>query len=452
MKRFESAFKWLTMSLILMMLVSACSSKTEESTSAGDANKPSDTTDNASSGKKVTLQVMYLKESGTTDKKAQWMQENIDLYKSANPNIDFEVVDNTGGDNYLTAITTRMAANNVPDLFETWTLERLRPFAEANRLYDLTDFLNSDEDLKSKFSDDALNATSFNGKTYAMPLTQDLEIVYYNKDVFQKYNLQVPQTYDELLNIIDVLKSNDIVPITLPNKEPWMGTIPYMMIAERIGGMDIYNNTVVNKTGSWTDNPFIEAAAMLQDLVKRGAFDKNVNNLTRPESEIKLSEGKAGMYIGLTSAANENLIDSLGDKLGFFNFPDVPGGKGSKDHYLMTPTIAYSVGADTKHPEEVKAFLKFIYSNERQLALAKVGSTLAYKVKTQPGDLPEINEELEKASKSATGSMYFWDMPLGAFMGKELNNTTQSLYMGVDPQQAFSSLQKSAESEQAQAK
>src|SRR5690606_8723888 len=116
-------------------------------------------------------------------------------------------------------------------------LERLRPFTEADRLYDLTEFLE-ETDLKSKFSAEALNATSFGGKTYAIPLTQDLEIVYYNKEVFEKNNLTVPNTYEELLHIIDVLKAVDIIPITLPNKEAWMGTIPYMMIAERIGGMD----------------------------------------------------------------------------------------------------------------------------------------------------------------------------------------------------------------------
>ena len=75
---------------------------------------------------------------------------------------------------------------------------------------------------------------------------------------------------------------------------------------------------------------------------------------------------------------------------------------------------------------------------------------MASKDATQPGDLPPINEELEKASKSAKGSMYFWDMPLGVNMGKELNNTTQTLYMGTDPKQAFGGLQQSAEANKSQ--
>ncbi|MCZ8513191.1 extracellular solute-binding protein [Paenibacillus filicis] len=447
MKRFGNAFKTGVAGLVLTLIAAACSSGGGSAPAAGTNG----TNSAAQSGKKVTLQLMYPKNSGSADPRAQWMQENVELFKKENPNIDFEVIDNTSGDNYLTTVTTRMAANDVPDIFQTWTLERLRPFAESSRVYDLTEFLNSTPELKSKFSPSALSATTFNGKTYAMPLTQDLEVVYYNKDVFQKFNLQPPQTYDELLSIIDVLKKNDIVPISMPNKEPWVGTILFMMLAERIGGTDVYQKTVIEKTGSWTDKPFVEAATMMQDLVKRGAFEKNVNSLTRPESEIKLAQGKAGMYIGLTSASNVNLVQSMGDKVGFFNFPDVAGGKGSKDDYLQTPTNAFSVGAATKHPEEVKKFIKFMYSQDRQLALAKLGSMLAYQFTANPGDLPPLSEQLAKTGINAKNSMYFWDIPLGVYMGKELNNTTQGFYMDVEPQQALSALQKKAEDQKKQA-
>ncbi|MEK3725917.1 ABC transporter substrate-binding protein [Paenibacillus sp. FSL H8-0034] len=446
MKRYGKAFKSGVAGLALTLVMTACSS--------GAGNAPVSGTDaksTADSAKKVTLQLMFPKNNGSADPRAQWMHDNVEAFKKVEPNINFDVIDNTSGDNYLTTVTTRMAANDVPDIFQTWTLERLRPFAESNRVYDLTEFLNSTPELKSKFSPSALSATTFGNKTFAMPLTQDLEIIYYNKEVFQKFNLQTPQTYDELLNIIDVLKKNDIVPITLPNKEPWVGTILFMMLAERIGGMDVYQKTVIEKTGSWTDKPFVDAAAMMQDLVKRGAFEKNVNSLTRPESEIKLSQGKAGMYIGLTSSSNANLVQSMGDKVGFFNFPNVTGGKGSKDDYLQTPTNAYSVSAATKHPEEVKKFIKFMYSEERQLALAKLGNMLAYQFTAKPGDLPTLSEDLTKAGKSAKSSMYFWDLPLGVYMGKELNNTTQGFYMDVDPQQALAALQKKAEDQSKQA-
>jgi len=447
MKKIGNAFKSGIAGLALTLALAACSSGggTGAATDTGGAKQAADP------AKKVTLQLMFPKNSGSADPRAQWMHDNVEAFKKEHPNIDFEVIDNQSGDNYLTTVTTRMAANDVPDIFQTWTLERLRPFAESSRVYDLTDFLNSTPELKSKFSPLSLSATTFSGKTYAMPLTQDLEIVYYNKEVFQKFNLQPPKTCDELLTIIDVLKKNEIIPITMPNKEPWVGTILFMMLAERIGGMDVYQKTVVDKTGSWTDKPFLDAANMMQDLVKRGTFEKNVNSLTRAESEIKLSQGKAGMYIGLTSSSNATLVQSMGDKVGFFNFPDVAGGKGSKDDYLQTPTNAYSVAAATKHPEEVKLFLKFMYSEARQLELAKMGNMLAYQFTAKPGELPALSEDLMKAGQNAKGSMYFWDLPLGVYMGKELNNTTQGFYMDVNPQQALADLQKKAEDQKKQA-
>ena len=40
-----------------------------------------------------------------------------------------------------------------------------------------------------------------------------------------------------------------------------------------------------------------------------------------------------------------------------------------------------------------------------------------------------------------------WDNPLGTNLGKELNNTTQSVLAGNDAAEAFAKLQKAAESE-----
>ncbi|TVX99389.1 ABC transporter substrate-binding protein [Paenibacillus cremeus] len=439
--------------LVLAGCSSGTSSSTGTSTSTGGsgtvspaAASPAPAPATAAPAEKVRLKLMFQKGQGTKDYFGDWMQENISLFKAKNPNIDFEVIANTCCDNYLTVITTDMAANNLPDIFQGWTLERMRPFAEAGRLLDLTSAINENPDWKTNMSPDALKGTTFNGKVYGLPLAQDAEIVYYNKEVFAKNNLQPPKTYDELLNIIDVLKKAGITPITMPNKEPWVGTIPYMMLTERIGGLDTYQATVMDKKGSWKDQPFLDAGQKLQELIKRGAFEENVNSITTKESEIKLSEGKAGMYaMGTWSIAP--LYGAMKENLGFFNFPDISGGKGSKDHYLILPNSALSVSGSSKHPKEALEFMKFVFSQERQLAFAKLGYLTAYNTKVQAGDLSPFNEQLIKAINAKTGLMYPWDVPLGVFMGKELNNTTQSLYTGANPSEAFDKLQKTAESQ-----
>ncbi|WP_313639097.1 extracellular solute-binding protein [Paenibacillus sp.] len=388
----------------------------------------------------VTLRVMLAKEA-SGDKFFDWMSENMKIYTELNPQVTFDVTANASGDQYMTVLTTEMAANNVPDIVQTWASERMRPFAESGRLLDLKETLESDAEWKQFLMEDPLKATTFDGGIYGIPATLDSEIVYYNKEVFDKYQLEEPQTYDEFVKVVTTLKDNGITPMTVANKSSWIGTIPFMMIAERIGGLEMYQNVVIDKTEPWTSEPLIEAGKVLQELVALGTFEKDVNSVLSSESEAKLIEGKAGMFATGTWMLPK-FSEKMGDNLGYFNFPDIEGGKGSKDHFIMNPNVTLSVAKDSKHKEEAIDFMKFVFSQERQAELAKQGFFTATKVEVNKEEISAVAAELHEELAKSTGSMYPWDNPLGAYMGAELNNTTQTLYIGKDPMKAFTNLQK----------
>lgn len=447
MKSIGNALKMVSISLVLLLVLAACgNSQNAESNQSNEPAKPADQSKPAVV-EKVTLKVMFQKGEGDgADPLHDWMQENVKLYKEQNDHVDFEVVANTSSDNYLTVITTKMAANDLPDIFQGWTLERMRPFAESGRIYDLSQDINAYPDWQENLPETGLDATTFDGGIYGIPLEMAVEPVFYNKKVFADNGLEVPTTYEQFLNIVDVLSAAGITPVTVPNKEPWVGSILYSTIFERIAGLDVYQKTVMDGEGSWTDEPFIEAGRYIQDLAKRGAFDSNMNSIGMEEAEIKLAEGKAGMYLQGTWSV-PSMIERLGDNVGYFNFPDIAGGKGSSKSFMILPNSALSVSNNSKNKEEAIKFMKFIFSQERQLEFAKSGYLTFYKTKIAEGDIPMLNQEILDGLSEATGFMYPWDVPLGVFMGKELNNATQSIYTGIKPEVAFERLQKSADSQ-----
>jgi raffinose/stachyose/melibiose transport system substrate-binding protein len=455
-RKLVNATKIIALTMIVLLLISACSkSNTSSSTSASNTSNAG-STDNAgntneaskgSSDKKVKLKIMFQKGEGSgPDPLYEWMQQNVKLYQEKHPNVTFDVIANASSDNYLTILTTKMAANDLPDIFQGWTLERMRPFAESKRLYDLSDEVKNYPDWQQNISMDSLKTTTFDGHVYGLPLEMAVEPVFYNKKVFKDHGLEIPKTYNEFLNIVDVLKKDGIVPMTVANKEPWVGSIVYETLFERIGGIEAYEKKMVKGEGSWTDEAFVKTGDMLTDLIKRGAFDKNVNSISLEESEIKLAEGKAGMYMQGTWSV-PSMINRLGDNIGFFQFPSVEGGKGSSDHYMILPNSALSVGNETKNPTEVIDFLKFVFSQERQLEFAKSGYLTSYKTKTADGNIPKLNQDILTGLSTSTGFMYPWDVTLGVFMGKELNNATQSIFTGVESKKALERLQQAEDSQ-----
>jgi len=65
----------------------------------------------------------------------------------------------------------------------------------------------------SDYSSSALSAETYNGKTYGLVSGSYQEGVFYNKQIFAKYNLSPPTTYAQFLTICQTLKSHGVAPL-----------------------------------------------------------------------------------------------------------------------------------------------------------------------------------------------------------------------------------------------
>jgi raffinose/stachyose/melibiose transport system substrate-binding protein len=93
------------------------------------------------------------------------------------------------------------------------------------------------------FSEQALDNLTFNNKVYGLPLGLSLAEFWYNKDLFAKFDLKAPMTWDEFLNVFDKLKKNKVIPIALVNQSKWLGAYYLMYLADRLEGPDLFNST-----------------------------------------------------------------------------------------------------------------------------------------------------------------------------------------------------------------
>src|SRR4051812_26537000 len=57
------------------------------------------------------------------------------------------------------------------------------------------------------------------GKVYGIPNYGEYVEVYYNKDLFKKYNLQVPTTLDEFTKVMDTFVHNGVTPLSVGGAE-----------------------------------------------------------------------------------------------------------------------------------------------------------------------------------------------------------------------------------------
>ena len=190
------------------------------------------------------------------------------------------------------------------------------------------------------------------------------ELFFYNKDLFSKYKLSPPNTWSELLNVINVLKKNNVIPIALAGGSQW----PYLMYAEflvdRIGGPDAFNAVFAGQKNSWSDPAFIKANTYVQNLVKMGAFGNSYasTNADSNQDVALLYTGKAGMMLQGNwnfSTIQTNKPDFItSGKLGWFPFPAVEGGKGDVKNVYGNPCNFYSVSKTAKSTKDAVDYLK----------------------------------------------------------------------------------------------
>jgi len=385
-----------------------------------------------------------------TDIGVIWQNSLLASFQKSHPEIKVNATVVANGDEYLNKISTAMAAGQTPDIFATWMSGRLKPFVEAGRVLALDSIIAGNATLTKTVNKSFLDTATFNGKVYAIPNSLTAEVIFYNKAIFKANGLSVPKTWDALMKAVTTLKGKGITPIALGNSDPWPGSIPYMMIFDRlVGGKDLYTQVCVQNKAKFNDPTFVKAAQYFLKLRDAGAFPENFNAISNDEGTVLFQSGKAGMrFIGTWEVAG--LYQKLGNDLGFFNFPVIPApdGTGKADGCLLNKDSGFAIGAATKHQAAAATFLAHIFSPEVQKIEAEYGSLITTKnVPYDKKKVPQITNDLVTFFGTAGYGVIPWDNPLGVNMGKEFNQTTKAILSGDDPTQAFANLQKVAQTE-----
>ena len=99
-------------------------------------------------------------------------------------------------------------SGNSPDLY--LHMARTEPVNLAMRgvLYNLKNFSDYDEVLKTNFYEGSETPYIYKDGVYALPDTQNFFVMFYRKDILEKLNLEVPKTWDDFLSVTGILQRN----------------------------------------------------------------------------------------------------------------------------------------------------------------------------------------------------------------------------------------------------
>lgn len=223
-----------------------------------------------------------------------------------------------------TNLSASFVRSSPPDLgCLNYNLEMAR-FMERGALSDLSDLPEA-----ASIRDDVLDLTNwyptYPGRTSVIPYSVMAASVIYNRRIFEQNGLTVPTTWDELINVCEVLKAAGITPIYGTFRDPW--TIAQGLFDYTVGGMvnvrDFYRKMHEIGADVGPDSEVSFQKTLLEPVQRMVQLTTYVNadapSRGYGDGNTAMAQGQAAMYFQGPWAFGE--IEKAGTDLDLGTFP-----------------------------------------------------------------------------------------------------------------------------------
>lgn len=359
------------------------------------------------SPKQITLKLWHIWVTDSESNKEPF-EKALAEWNKARPDIQLQA-EATENEAYKNRIRTAMAVNEAPDIFYCWGAGFARPFVDAGKVLALDGYL--EDGLREKLIPGSLEHFTYGERVYGLPVYMIAGVLYCNEELFRDNGLEIPETYDELLEAVRSFKEKGITPMAVGGKDSWTGMFYHNILAIRTAGIELCNKAL-NKEASFDRPEFVEAAFRLSELVKAGAFDESCMTLTRDEAEAEFKNGKIAMYYNGNWVAGSLDREEcpVKGKIAVRNFPVLADSAGDPGGFVGGAIDTFMISSGTKHREEaVSALIKLAESFCRESYLA--GATLpAWKLDLGVEDISSpLAGDISRLLESGTGFVLAWD-------------------------------------------
>ncbi len=356
--------------------------------------------------------------------------------------VDVQYLENQA---YKSKLTTLLQSPERPNILYSWGGGVLREQVKAGVIEDLSAPMNAA--WKERFIPSAIQSFTLDGKIYGVPFQTAQVGFFYNRDLFAKAGVDANaiKTWDDLLGAVKKIQAAGITPIITGGGDKWPLHFYWSHLAIRIGGKAAFESALRGEGKGFADETFVRAGDLFKQLVDLKPFQPGFLGVTFPQSSGQFGDGKGAMVLqlnGLLGSMRANAADKIGipdDKLGWFPFPTVAGGKGDPSDTLggMNGWLI------TKgSPKEAAEFMRFFTEVQNQKIAAEKGLYLpVVNGSTEAIKRPVLRMLAENVGKSKYHQVYY-DQMLGPSVGAVVNDISQDLAAGkIKPAEAAASVQ-----------
>jgi raffinose/stachyose/melibiose transport system substrate-binding protein len=274
------------------------------------------------------------------------------------------------------------ARNNMDDIY-LLNPDTIRTLGEEGKLLDLSGL-----ECAKNLRDVVKTANTVDGKLVAIPQEVVAYGLFINKDMFDQYNLELPETPEDFLECCRVFKENGIETPVGANRW-WLETF---VLAQAYA--DLYNggNTeaeiaALNSGESKYSDYMRPGFEFLQELIDKGYIDAQkayVSEAIDGEGPDFLAQ-KVPIVMAYWGAANtETAYGNPDFELQVIGFPS------SRGQMPVMPMTGFAVGADAEHAEDAMLALDIMLSDEALQTYTEINKVISSSKNVEVDCIPAL--------------------------------------------------------------
>ena len=331
----------------------------------------------------------------------------IEELKISYPNVTLNVM-TFDQEVYKTKIREATAANELPDIFFTWSGSFLGDFVDAGKVYCLDDVMN--KYIKSgDVSKVMLENTTYNKKRYGIPLNMNVVVLYANMELLKEAGYTaVPKTIDDLIACCDKLVEKGITPFGCAS-EAWCISEYLEPIMEKTVGADTLNKIFAGEA-SFNNEGIAESVDLLRSMVAKGYIKASDMGLANWEVVENFMRGDYAFYMNGSWNCGMFAGDpEFAGKLVVSEFPVINSKNSEIGELIGGPSNTLAVSASSKNTgvaaEYAVALGKMICKQE----YLSGGGLPSWKISYDDSEVNDLTKQVAKLCANAKAYVLFGD-------------------------------------------
>jgi multiple sugar transport system substrate-binding protein len=316
--------------------------------------------------------------AGGSSQRPDILRKVLNNYQKENPDIKINI--ETGGatsELQRQYLSTLLSAKD--DKIDLFAIDIINPaqYAKAGWLEELDNYLGNDKaSLEANYFPENIAADTVNGKLVALPFSADAMLLYYRKDLLEKYHQPVPQTWDQLAQESKIIQKGegqaDLQGLSFQGA-PIEGAVCTFLLPYWSQG-----KTLQNSDGSLSlDKPAaIKSLTLWKQLIAQGVAKKNSAETKTGDTVNEFAAGQVifGINWGFAWDIFQNSADSkVKNNIGVAALPAISDGKSVS----CSGGWQWGVSAFSKNKAQAVKLARYLSSPAVAKVYAIEGSTLS---------------------------------------------------------------------------